>query len=147
MNSKVENKFLNDIDMTKKTPPMSYYPFSENDDKHTIIQYVLRTIISFLIDKKTRNKLDPLDINVFGTDAILEKIHPLWDVLSIDHQNTLKKKVQEIITELMGTHKELSERFESIKQNYSPKTIAKLIDICEKIVKDEASRKRIGDFV
>lgn len=145
--NEVEKKFSNDIDISQKIPTLSYYPFSEDDEKFVIIPYVLRTTVSLLINKKTKNKLNPLDESIFADDLVLAKIHPLWDILSIEHKKALKAKVQKIIGELIATHSKLKESLESIRLTHSTKAISNLITTCEEVVKAEESTKRIGDFV
>lgn len=142
----VEKKFSSDIDISQKIPTLSYYPFSEDDEKHVIIPYILRTTISLLIKKKTRDKLDSLDESLFADDLVLSQIHPLWDALSIEHRKALKLKVQKIIVELMGTHTKLKDSIESIKKSHSTTAISNLIETCEDVVEAEESTTRITDY-
>lgn len=142
----VEQKFKTDVDISTLVPPLSYYPFSENDDKKVIIPYVLRIIISLLINKQTRRHMDPLDENTFSSELVLSKIHLLWDILSLEHRSTLQSKIKIIVNDLKGSYPKFKETIESVQQTHSPIAISNLITACEEIIVKEETEQRLDDF-
>ncbi len=144
----VEEKFANEIDISGMIPPLSYYPFSELDDKGVIVPYVLRAVTSLIVEKKRRGKTDALDKNIFASAEVLRKVHPLWDILSIEHQHELQSKVQQLVDELQGTYARFKENIVAIQESENKSTVAisNLIEICEEIIKNEESKIRITDF-
>lgn len=144
--NEVQQKFESDIDISALVPPLSYYPFSELDDKRVIIPYVLRTIVSLLINKQTKRKMEPLNENTFSDKLVLSKVHPLWDVLSLEHRSALESKVKKIITELKGSYPKLKESIDVIERTRSTVSISNFIETCQDIISKEESKQRIDDF-
>lgn len=133
--STLDKAFAKPIDTTGMMPPLDYYPFSEFDEDPVIIPRLLRIMI-VLAMKRARGGHDLFDQEIFNTDEILEKIHPLWKALSIEHRETLKKRIRQLIANLMHSNKELAEQLHVIQRDgFSVRgPTEKFTELCQQII-------------
>jgi hypothetical protein len=144
----VEEQFKNNIKIdSSMKEPLSYYPFSENDDKTVIIPYVLRAIVTILTDKRRKGR-NVFDSATFDDDEILTTIHKMWDTLSEDHKKSLKTKINTIIRDLHSSYPKFNEQIESIRASTSSSTVSlsSFIETCNKIISEEEQKVRLSDY-
>lgn len=123
--------------------PTGYYPFSPNDEDYVIAPHVLRGLISYLVmkGKKTHPQINdpstPLEI--------LKLIHP-YDLVSTRHKEQLLKKIESMIGIFMKSSVEFNEQVSKIeKEEYSIATLRSLVQICQGLIDDYESQKKITD--
>lgn len=143
----VNKKFENPIPIKDFKPPISYYPFSESEDRRVIIPHILRVIISMLQDKKM-NMVDVTNPESFSDEKVLKRIHKMWELLSREHQNTLTKLIKEIIKELKSTYPEFEKQIQSIQNNTKSNTqaLSNLSKTCQKILDKENKKTPLDEY-
>jgi hypothetical protein len=148
-----KKKELNDIfetpipiERSKMVEPVSYYPFSELDDRGLIVKEVLRAIITILRNRR-RRAFGVFNRATYENEEILKTIHPLYDILSIDHRGVLMGKVNGVIDQLRREYPKFAEKVRAIQasQTGSEVAISNLIETCEEIMKTEESFIRLDD--
>ncbi len=110
----LNQKFIETISIEGYTQPVSYYPFSQNDDRRTIIPHALRAIR--LSITKT-HQTDATNPEFYVNDNTMSQIHKVWNLLSRKHQDQLKNKIKSIIKDLIKSHPKLKNFLENIKTN------------------------------
>ena len=129
----LNQKFSKPILTTDLIPPISYYPFSEIDDRRVIVPHALRAI-QLAIDARA-DQIGVTDPELFVSDAIMKQIHRVWNIISKEQQKALKLKVTEIIKELIQSYTDLKSFLEKT-QTIDKRDTAKLVslgNICAKI--------------
>jgi len=123
--------------------PTGYYPFSPDDEDYVIAPHILRGLISFLTTKGRRSRAQILVPSTFL--EILKIIHP-YDLVSTRHKDRLIKKIEEIINLCMKSSKDFNEQiFKIEKGEYNTSTLRSLVKICEKLLADYETQKKITD--
>ena len=129
-NIEIEKNFSSEIDIDNKHLPLSYYPFSVDDDEKSMYPYIIRMIVSVIRDSKSHN--DPLDdpqsyinINCF------KKIHQFWDVISNSHRRRLESKILKIIKKLFN-NEELKSKIQLYQNNNNDQTLNTILQILNK---------------
>lgn len=127
--------------------PLSYYPFSSTDDRRVIIPYVMRTIITLLIDKK-RKGAKIFDSSTYRDDGIMLTVHKMWDVISQEEQRALHQITHEILDHLRIQYPKFHEQILEIQSSSSDSQVAisNLIETCEKIAGEEESKTRLDQI-
>jgi len=143
----VDEKFKSPISTKTLKPPISYYPFSESEDRRVIIPHVLRAIISVLMDRKT-NDINVTDPESFLNQIVLLRIHKMWKILSRDHQNSLKELITEIIKDLKKSYPKFESQIQSIQSSTKTNTLAlsNLIKTCDEILEKEEEKTWLDDY-
>lgn len=133
--SDLDRAFENPINIAGMMPTLDYYPFSELDADPVIIPRLLRMMI-VLTMKRSRGGHDLFNQEIFSTDEILEKIHPLWQALSQEHKETLRKRIRDLIGHLLHSYKELSEQLHNMQRDgYTVRgPPEKFTALCEQII-------------
>lgn len=141
----LNQKFNKDISTEGFVPPLSYYPFSHDDDRKAIIPHALRAI-RLSIGKK--QQIDTTDPEFYVSNATMKQIHKVWDILSRKHQDQLKNRVKNIIDELIKSHPKLKNFLENIQANekMSSTKSNSLANICNEILQTEL-RATMDDFI
>ncbi len=137
--------FRKEIPIDKEMiPPVSYYPFSEMDNRGLIMKEVLRAIMTILRNPK-RRRLVIFDRATYQNDDVLTTIHPLYPILSIDDRNLLTSKIYGIIEQLRREYPKFHDQILAIRgRDTDPDVaIANLIETCEEIIKIEESKFRL----
>ncbi len=144
----LDAKFASPISIKSLKPPISYYPFSESDDRRVITPHVLRAMISVLMNRKL-NHVDLTDPQSFLNEVILSRIHKMWKILSKEHQNSLKNLIPEIIKDLKSTYPKFADQIRTIQSSTKPNTIAisNLRKTCYDILKKEEGKIRLDDYM
>ena len=133
----LNQKFNKPIPTAGLIQPMSYYPFSEIDDRRVIVPHALRAM-QLAIDARA-DQIDVTNPELFTSDAIMKQIHRVWDIISKEQQKALKSKVTEIIKELIQSYPDLKSFLEKT-QTIDKRDTAKLVsldNICTKIQQTE----------
>ena len=143
----LDSALSNSIDISKMTPTLDYYPFSEFDTDSVIIPRLLRIMITLAM-KRARGGQDVFNQAIFGTDDILEKIHPLWKALSQEHREKLRERIRQIIQRLIGSYGELSTHLQNVQRDGfrvrgPPESFTTL---CEKIIEESSSQMTFDDL-
>jgi|GEM_PF-1706706 len=99
-NDELNKTFKEPISLDGKLQPLSYYPFSDEDDIAYIAVHVLRTILAIVIKESKRGhefSEDELKKRMVTFDDVLaSNFNYVWKTLSIEHRNSLKSKIEEI---------------------------------------------------
>ena len=141
-NSQLNRKFDKEISIQNKAP-ISYYPFSPNDDRKVIIPHALRTILLATISGEGwSGTIPPV------TDAVMRQVHKMWDILSREHQRLLQESVQTIIRELVQLYPTLKEFLEKTTpiERQDNSRVNRLHAICKQIISDK-DRTTLDDYV
>ena len=134
------------LDRSKIVEPVSYYPFSELDDRGMIIKEVLRAIITILRNHR-RQAFAVLNPATYENQDILKTIHPLYELLSLDQRGVLMQKINGIITQLRRDYPDFAEKVRTIQSEQAGQiAITNLIKICEDIMVKEERNLRLDDF-
>ena len=136
----LEKVFLQSNDISDLTPPLSYYPFSSEDDVNEITAYVLRAIVS-LAQKKCGMPAE----NAQRLDKILCETHKMYKVMSSRHKNELKEKIGRIISELSGKYPDFKAYLDG--QHNSQTAQSNFINTCQTILRKGESTTHIDDFL
>jgi hypothetical protein len=104
-NNTLNEAFKQPIPLGGMMPPLSYYPFSEEDDAAYIATHVLRTLLSIALRKSKQGmdfSEDKLKQEVIEFSEILAiNFNPIWKALSIEHKKVLTSKIQEITARIL----------------------------------------------
>lgn len=133
----LEVKFSEAIYIGNCMPPLSYYRFSPEDDKHEIVPYVLRAIASIL----SKNSRTHTEKGILDYDRILRETHGMYELLSSKHKETLKSKIKTVVSELRSTYP----TFKQFVEDKSPH-LAKFATICDHILEEERQIRRVTDY-
>jgi len=144
----VDKKFQHSIITKQLKPPISYYPFSETEDRRVIIPHILRAIVSLLMDRSTKD-VDATNPESFTNDKILLRIHKMWGILSREHQNSLKDLVKNIIKDLKSSYPKFESQITTIQLSNKTSTLAlsNLIKTCEEIIEKEEEKTWLDDYM
>lgn len=146
--TQVDEKFKTPISTKALKPPISYYPFSESEDRRVIIPHVLRAMISVLMDRKT-NDIDVTDPESFLNQTVLLRIHKMWNILSREHQNSLRELIKEIIKDLKSAYPKFESQIQAIQRSTKTNTLAlsNLIKTCDEILKVEEEKTWLDNYM
>jgi hypothetical protein len=147
-NAALNSTFKEPIDLDGKIPPLSYYPFGEQDKDPYIAAFVIRSLLAIAI-KKSRGGPSVFDKTVITRDEILKLIfNPIIDALSSEHQGRLKEKIKEVIRWVMA-NKEMNEAFGTIEQMVGYKInrpLEKLINEANKFIANLETQQPLIPF-
>lgn len=103
---KLNEAFNTPIDLKGKLLPLSYYPFSDEDDDCYIALHVVRALLSIAIKnfKRGLSEISQEKIISFD-DVVATRFNPVWKALSTEHKNTLKSKVTEVTRRALANEK------------------------------------------
>lgn len=139
----LNEKSKNPITLSEMREPTGYYPFSPNDEDYVIAPHVLRGFISYLVMKGKKTAPQIKDPQTYV--EILKLIHP-YNLVSTRHNEQLLKKIEYLIDVFMKSSIEFSEQILKIEKNeYSSATLRSLVKICQKLIEDYESQKKITD--
>jgi hypothetical protein len=114
-NSQLNEGFREPISLAGKIPPLSYYPFCEEDKDPYIAAHVIRGLLAIAM-KKAKGGPSVFDKEIITRDDILKLIfNPILDALSHEHQGRLKERIKEVIRWVMANEK-MRDAFGSIEQ-------------------------------
>lgn len=100
--AKLNEVFRNPISLKGKMPPLSYYPFSEEDSNSYIALHVIRTLLSIAM-KNAKGGPDVFERSIISFDEIVaERFHRVWSALSQRHKERLKDKICEVLRRIMA---------------------------------------------
>jgi len=139
----LNDKLQNPTSLNGMLEPTGYYPFSPDDEPSVIAPHVLRGLISYLTQKgqKTRPQIKSPTTAL----EILKIIHP-YDLISSKHKDRLIKTIEETIALFMNSNKDFSDQVSKIeKGEFNIATFRSLVKICEDMLKETESQKKITD--
>jgi len=145
---KLDTVFENPISLKGKIPPLSYYPFCEEDEKAYIIPFVMRGLVSIAV-KKAKGGSSVLERELITRDDIIEKVfNPVFKTLSRTHQRQLKEKIKKVI-HLLLSREETKEALGIIESRAGYKisnALGKLMKETEKVAKQFETQQFLTDF-
>ena len=131
------------ISLNKMLEPTSYYPFSPDDDQSVIAPHILRGLISYLTHKG--QKIRPQIKSPTTAVEILKIIHP-YDIMSSKHKDQLIKTIEDVLQIFLNSNKEFNDQVTKIeKGEFNIATFRSLVKICEDMIKEFESQKKITD--
>jgi hypothetical protein len=105
-NNKLNETFKNPISLNDKLQPLSYYPFSDEDDSAYIAMHVIGTILSIILKNSKRGcVLSEKELEkqlVTFDDIIASNFNYVWKALSIEHRNALKTKIGNVTRSILA---------------------------------------------
>lgn len=147
-------KGLNDalsepVSLKGKQPPLSYYPFCEEDENTYIAPFILRGLVSVAV-KKAKGGPSASEENLVSRDDLVKSIfNPVFDALSRDHQTRLKEKIREVVRGIMAKD-DMKEALGIIEQQAGIK-ISRQLDRftieAEKFVKFLETQRPLVEFI
>jgi hypothetical protein len=99
---RLDEAFKVPIGLDGKTPPLSYYPFCEDDENAYLSLFVLRGLVSMAV-KNAKGGPSTSEENIITRDDLLKSIfNPVFDALSKSHKDRLKEKIKEVVHWIMA---------------------------------------------
>jgi len=99
---KLNEAFKVPINLDEKTPPLSYYPFCEDDENAYLSLFVLRGLVSMAV-RNAKGGPSTSEENIITRDDLLKSIfNPVFDALSKSHKDRLKEKIKEVVRWIMA---------------------------------------------
>jgi hypothetical protein len=145
--SALNSAFRTPITLTNTNPPMSYYPFSENDDRCEIIPHLLRALLQVVTERSTTGR-DILADSLLDDEEVLRKIHKMWDALSQEHRGILTMKLKEIFSILRQKYKDtFAKQLEDLQIRQGTnihRTLKSFSATCNQIMEDCAEQMRVS---
>jgi len=87
--------------------PVSYYPFSEIDSQGVIVKHVLRAMMTILQDRR-RREMDVLAADTYRNPDVMKTIHPMYRIMGREHQESLERRVSEILTHIQKAYSDFT---------------------------------------
>jgi hypothetical protein len=146
-NSHVEKKFQQPISIEKEMKqPMSYYPFSDQDDQAVILPFVLRAIVAHLMDKRRGGNVE-VNEAMLDNEEMMRKLHPMWQLISLEQQRVIRTKVRDILRTILRHHQDFVSKLQGVEPHADiPVILANLVETCEKMIAEEEKKTRITDY-
>jgi hypothetical protein len=146
--SKLNEAFSEPMSLNGKTPPFSYYPFSDEDSIPYIAMHVIQALLS-IIHKGTKQGKTFSEETLFTFDDIIaERFNYVWKVLSIEHKKALKLKISDVTKRFLA--KEEVKEILGILQQKEGYKITKNLDqfkkIAEKYVEELQTQTPLSGF-
>ncbi len=138
----LNEKLCEPVSLEGMREPTGYYPFSPDDEDYVIAPHILRGLMSYLTRRghKTRPKIkDPAT-----PTEILKLMHP-HDLISSRHSGSLTKKIEVMINIFMRCRKFREQVLKIEKGDHSTPTLRSLDKICEVLITEYESQKKITD--
>lgn len=108
-NHTLNETFRNPIPLNGMQPPLSYYPFSEQDETAYIAMHVIRSILSMMLKNSKRTSAlskEELEKQLITFDDIIaSNFNYVWKALSIEHRNALKAKIGNVTRQILADEK------------------------------------------
>ena len=146
--SELNAAFKNPISLSGKVPPLSYYPFCEEDKDPYIATFVIRGLLAIAI-KKAKGGPTAFDESLITRDEILKSLfNPIIDALAKEHQGRLKERIKEIIRWVMAKE-EMKEAFGTIEQQAGYKIsrpLEKLANEASKFIENLETQQSLMPF-
>ena len=146
---KLNDAFREPISLKDKVPPLSYYPFSEEDDDAYIALHVIRALMDIALKNIKGNPTVSEEKLISCDDIVAQRFNHVWNALSQEHKENLKRKIREIIRRLMA-REELKEALAIIQQKQGYKINQNLKQFkkeAEEFIEELQSQKPLADFI
>ena len=142
----LNEKFSEPLSINDRKPPISYYPFSTDDDRRIVVPHVLRGVC-WMLSKKT-GQIDAMNPDTYVSEEAMKRIHKMWNILSRQHQNSIKKLVKNTIEYLFTKYPNLKNSVSSIQTSERANTsrLLSLNRICNQITQAE-DQANMDDFL
>ena len=105
-NNKLNETFESSIPLSGKLQPLSYYPFSDEDDDSYISAHVIRTILSIVLKNSKRgyvlSEKEFEEQMVTFDDIMASNFNYIWKALSIEHKNALKTRIKNVMKVILA---------------------------------------------
>jgi len=146
---KLNEVFKEPISLKGKIPPLSYYPFSEEDKDSYVAIHVIRALLSIAI-KNIKGGPDVFEESIISCDEIVaHKFNLVWKALSQEHKQKLKGKIREVIKRIMAKE-DMKEAVGIIQQKQGYKIIRNLEQFkrgAEHFIAELQSQLPLSDFI
>jgi len=154
-NHKLNSVFNDDISLENKTEPLSYYPFSDEDETSYIALHVIRTIVSISLknSKKGIEMSEQQNKNQFVAfdDVLASNFNRIWKILSKEHKDALRTRIIGI-TERVFSDEKIKESLGIIQQKKGyrlTKNLSELQVEAQRLIEELESEKgqtTLGNF-
>ena len=146
-NAELEKQFRKPISLKNFKLPISYYPFSESDDRRAILPFVLRAMISLLSIKKSSN-LDMSNLENLSQE-ILALVHKLWNKFSKKHQRQLQRQTAQIVKNLTVAYPKLKNQMSVMQSSNTANAsyYSSLTRTCYEILEKEETTTHLDEFM
>jgi hypothetical protein len=108
-NHTLNETFKNPISLTGMLQPLSYYPFSEEDEIPYIAIHVIRSILSIILKNSKRGlTLSEKELEkqlITFDDIVASSFNYVWKALSTEHRNALKTKIANVTRSILADEK------------------------------------------
>jgi hypothetical protein len=99
---RLNEAFKEPISLSGKIPPLSYYPFSEEDTDSYIALYAVRALLSIAM-KSNKGGPSVFEESVISCNEIVShQFHPVWKALSTEHKNRLSETIREVVSRFLA---------------------------------------------
>jgi len=146
---KLNVAFEEPITLEDKIPPLSYYPFSEDDENAYIAPFVIRGLVSIAIKNAKGGPSISEEIEITRDELIKLIFNPVYDALSRKHQGRLKEKIKEVI-HLVKVRESMKDTLGIIEKAGGYKVsrpLSRLIKESEKFIAHLETQSSLIDFV
>jgi len=145
----LNDAFSKPIDLVGKIPPLSYYPFSEDDVNTYIAPFVIRGLVSVAV-KKAKGGPSALEESLVTRDELLRLIfNPVFDALSKQHQGRLRGKIREVVRWVLA-REEMEEALGVIESRAGMtirQPLEKLVREAQRLIEQLETQKPLIDFM
>lgn len=139
----LERKFSEPISLTGKHPPVSYYPFSEEDEDDVFLDSILRMVVQTALKASRGRSPSALIETTFNSEDMVKYAHPYWDALSTDQRAVLSQRIKKIIDRLMARYLDLTVCLNNLESRRGYKILGQLSRITELVERiKEGERKQ-----
>jgi hypothetical protein len=146
---KLNEAFGVPIDLRGKLQPLSFYPFSDEDEDSYIAVHVVRTLLSIAL-KNAKGGPDVFEEKIITFDEIIaSKFNYVWKVLSLEHKKALKSKISEVIERFLAKER-VKESLGLIQQKKGYKITRNLEQFkkeAEEFIEELQSQTPLSDFM
>jgi len=144
----LDRAFEPSISVAGNYPPLSHYPFSDQDNDAIILPIILRKLVQLAFNKN-RGGQSALEESTFNSQQVVESTHPYWDALSSEHRNRLADRIRNIMKRLITDEPVLREYIETLeaRDGYMIRgPLIQLQEIALKIIADRETQARLNSF-
>lgn len=146
--AKLNEAFAEPISLREKIPPLSYYPFSDEDSVPYIAMHIIQALLSIIHKDVKQGKIIPEETLFTFNELVAERFNYIWGVLSIEHKKALMLKINDSIKRFLAKDG-VKETLGFIRQKEGIK-ITKNLDqfkkIAEKYIEDLQTQTPLSEF-
>jgi len=144
----LDSAFEPSIPLAGNHPPLSHYPFSDQDDEPVILPIVLRKLVQLAFNKN-RGGPSALEEATFNSPQVIESTHPYWEALASEHRNRLADRIRGIMKRMITNEPALKEHIQTLeaREGYMIRgPLIQLQKIAEEIIAANETQARLNSF-